>query len=82
VDWRIYDTGTFRTYVNAIYFQGAKFLQGLRDRIGDAAFFAFIQDYYARNRGRIASSADFFAILNEHTTADYSDLIRAYFTYR
>ncbi len=82
VDWRIYDTGAFRPYVNAVYFQGAKFLEGLRSRMGDAAFLAFLQDYYARNRGRIATSADFFAVLAEHTSADYSDLIRAYFTYR
>jgi len=81
-DWHIYDTGTFRTYVNAVYFQGAKFLEGLRSRIGDAAFFAFIQDYYARNRGRIATTNDFFAILDEHTDVDYSDLVRTYFTYR
>lgn len=82
VDWRIYDTGSFRAYVNAVYFQGAKFLEGLRSRMGDAAFLAFLQDYYARNRGRIANSGDFFAILAEHTNVDYSDLIRTYFTYR
>lgn len=82
VDWSIYDTGAFRPYVNAVYFQGAKFLEGLRSRIGDAAFYAFIRDYYARNRGRIADSNDFFAILDEHALDDYSDLIRAYFTYR
>jgi hypothetical protein len=82
VDWHVYDTRTFRIYVNAIYFQGAKFIEDLRNRIGDQAFFAFIQDYYARNRGRIASADDFFAVLNLHTTTDYSDLVRAYFTYR
>lgn len=82
VDWHIYDTSTFRAYVNAVYFQGAKFLEGLRSRIGDAAFLAFIQDYYARNRGRIATSDDFFTLLAEHTSADYSDLVRSYFTYR
>lgn len=82
VDWRIYDTAAFRAYVNAVYFQGAKFLEGLRSRMGDAAFLAFLQDYYARNRGRIATSSDFFALLAEHTSTDYSDLIRAYFVYR
>lgn len=82
VDWHIYDTGTFRAYVNAIYFQGAKFLEALRSRIGDAAFFAFLQDYYASNRGQIVSANDFFTRLNAHTSADYSDLLRAYFTYR
>lgn len=82
VDWRIYDTASFRPYVNAVYFQGARFLESLRSRMGDAAFLAFLQDYYARHRGRIATAEDFFATLSAHTSTDFSDLIRTYFTYR
>ena len=82
VDSRIYDTSNFRSYVNAVYFNGAHFLQSLRDRIGDEAFFAFLRDYFARNNGRIATADDFFAILNLHTSADISDLLRNFFTYR
>lgn len=82
VDSQIYDTGTFRGYVNAVYFQGAKFLEALRTRIGDAAFFAFLQDYYARSRGRIVTAYDFFSILDQHAGSDYSDLVNTYFNYR
>lgn len=82
VDWRLYDTASFRPYVNAVYFQGARFLEALRSRMGEAAFFAFLQDYYARHRGRIATADDFFATLSTHTSADLSDLLRTYFTYR
>ncbi len=82
VDARIYDTASFRGYVNAVYFNGAVFLQSLRDRTGDEAFFAFLRDYYATNQGRLANSADFFAALDRHTDADYSDLIRNFFYYR
>jgi hypothetical protein len=82
VDWRLYDTTTFQSYVGAVYFNGANFLHDLRVRIGDEAFFAFLQDYYARNQGRIASSDDFFAILDTHTSANYADLLRNYFYYR
>ena len=82
VDSRVYDTSTFRGYVNAVYFEGAHFLQSLRDRIGDQAFFAFLRDYFDRNNGRIASANDFFAILDLHTNADISDLLKAYFYYR
>ncbi|PWH12159.1 MAG: hypothetical protein DDG60_14030 [Anaerolineae bacterium] len=82
VDSHIYDSNTFRAYVNAVYFQGAKFLEALRSRIGDAAFLAFLQDYYTRHRERIATANDFFTTLSAHTAADYSDLLRSYFTYR
>lgn len=82
VDSRLYDTGTFPAYVNAVYFNGANFLDALRLRIGDEAFFAFLKAYYARQRGGIANAGAFFAILDEHTDADYSDLLQTYFYYR
>ena len=82
VDSRVYDTASFRAYVNAVYFNGARFLQALRDRVGNDAFFAFLRDYYARNNGRIATANDFFAILDQHTSADYSDLLKTFFRYR
>jgi hypothetical protein len=82
VDSRVYDTASFRAYVNAVYFNGARFIQSLRDRIGDDAFFAFIHDYYARYNGSIASADDFFAVLNLHTSVDYSDLVTNFFRYR
>jgi aminopeptidase N len=62
-----------------VYFNGAHFLQDLRQRIGDESFWAFIQDYFSQNKGRIATSEDFFRILDEHTDVDYSDIVRAYF---
>ncbi len=79
VDIPIYAGGGFRTYTNAVYFRGAHFLDDLRTRMGDEAFFAFLQDYLAQENGRIASAADFFRILGQHTTSDISDLIRQYF---
>jgi hypothetical protein len=82
VDLRVYDTGTFQAYVGAVYFQGANFFDALRLRIGDADFFAFLRDYYARERGSISSAAAFFAILDGHTNVDYSDLLTTYFYYR
>ena len=78
-DIPIYDGQGFRPYTNAAYFQGAHFLEALRARIGDEAFFAFIQDYLAQGRGKIVTAADFFRILSEHTSTDYSDIVRQYF---
>jgi len=79
VDIPIYEGQGFRPYTNATYFQGAKFLEKLRERIGDEAFYAFLQDYLAQSRGKIVPANDFFRILSQHTGADYSDLVRQYF---
>ena len=66
-------------YKQAVYFNGARFLRNLRARIGERAFFAFIQDYFAQYRGKIATTGDFFRVLDAHTDVDYSDIVRAYF---
>ena len=79
VDIPIYEGQGFRPYTNAVYFRGAHFLEDLRARIGDEAFFAFIQDYLAQGRGKIVNADDFFRILKTHTSTDYSDLVRQYF---
>ncbi len=79
VDTRIYEGEGQRPYWNKAYLNGAHFLQDLRIRMGDEAFFAFLQDYLAQERGKISTSADFFAILRAHTSADISDLIAQYF---
>jgi hypothetical protein len=79
VDIPIYDGQSFRHYTDKVYLRGAHFLEDLRARIGDDAFFAFIQDYFTQGRGKIVTAADFFRILSGHTGTDYSDLVRKYF---
>ena len=82
VDSRLYNNDNFRGYVNAVYFRGAEFLQDLRDRIGDEAFYTFLRTYYANYRGQIVTANDFFSLLSQQTSADYSDLVKTYFYYR
>ncbi len=79
VDIPIYAGGGFQPYTNAVYFRGAHFLDDLRGRIGDAAFFGFLQDYLKQENGKIATASDFFRILATHTTTDYSDIVNKYF---
>ncbi|MFZ5858197.1 MAG: M1 family metallopeptidase [Chloroflexota bacterium] len=79
VDSRIYEGEGQRLYWNKIYLNGAHFQQDLRTRIGDEAYFAFLQDYLAQMRGKISTTDDFFRILREHTSVDFSDLITQYF---
>jgi hypothetical protein len=79
VDTNVYNNGSFRVYVNAAYLNGANFMEALHYRMGDDAFFRFLQDYASRyGRGR-ATTYDFFAVVRQNTTADISDLINAYF---
>jgi hypothetical protein len=80
VDMPIYSGGSFRTYTNAVYLNGAHFMEDLRVRMGDDDFFRFLKDYAARySRGR-ATSYDFFYVVRQNTTADISDLIMEYFS--
>jgi aminopeptidase N len=79
VDGSIYDFNLFRPYRDAVYLNGAKFLQNLRTVVGDEAFFAFLKDYASREAYHIATADDFFAILNDHTSKDLDGLLAKYF---
>lgn len=79
VDTNIYNGGNFRDYTDAVYFNGATFLEDLRVRIGDDAFYRFLKDYAAQLSYRRATANDFFRIVRLHTKKDISDLIAAYF---
>jgi aminopeptidase N len=70
----------YRAYRDAVYLNGALFLQDLRELIGDEAFFAALQDYSTRFDGKLATSADFFAIVREHTQVELSPLVQKYFS--
>jgi hypothetical protein len=80
VDSTIYDHGTFRAYTNAVYLNGAHFIQDLRVVMGDDDFFRFIKDYAARYSRERATTPNFFAVAREHTSADLSYLIAEYFS--
>ncbi|HUI89403.1 MAG TPA: M1 family aminopeptidase [Anaerolineales bacterium] len=79
VDGSIYDYSTFHAYVSAVYMNGAKFLDALRTRLGDDAYFAFLKDYASRYAHKHATAADFFATLRLDTRTDFSDIIQQYF---
>jgi len=79
VDTSIYDGGGQRPYWDKVYLTGARFLEDLRQQMGDEAFFAFLKDYYTQFIGRRVTGEDFFRVLREHTSADISDLMTKYF---
>jgi hypothetical protein len=82
IDIPVYDGQNDDNYKHTVYFNGAHFLQDLRQRTGDQAFQEFIQDYFTQSKGKIVTRADFFRILDEHTDVNYSDIVRAYFRAR
>ena len=79
VNGSIYNPEGYRAYRDAVYLNGAIFLEELRKQISDASFFAFLQDYVVQNTGKIATSTRFFEILSEHTEQDLTALINKFF---
>jgi hypothetical protein len=79
VDSSIYDFSTSRSYRDAVYLDGAKFLDGVRNRIGDKAFFAALRAYARNHMYSIATGDDFFTVLKTYTSQDLNDLITQYF---
>jgi len=79
VDGSIYNTTGYRPYRDAVYLNGALFLDELRGLVGDEDFFDFLSDYVGRKTNQLATADDFFAILRLHTDADWSELSAKYF---
>ena len=80
VDTSIYNGGSFRTYTNAVYLNGAHFMEDLRVRMGDDDFFRFLKDYAARYSRERSTSYDFFSVVRANTNEDISDLVAEYFS--
>ncbi len=58
----------------AVYRVGAMTLHALRLTVGDEAFFATLQTYFARHNGSTATTADFIAVAEEVSGQDLGDL--------
>lgn len=79
IDGDVRSYGGFTPYTDATYRLGARFLEELRQTIGEQAFFAFLKDYSETMNGKIASAPDFFRLLRAHSSADLSGLLAKYF---
>jgi hypothetical protein len=78
VDSSIY-ASSYRAYRDAVYLNGAVFLGELRHLVGDETFFATLRAYAVRHANGLATAQDFFSVLQEHSSADLSPLIKTYF---
>lgn len=79
VNSTIYDHATFRSYVDAVYLRGARFLDELRDLVGDEAFFAFLRDHAHRHRFEEVRSSDVLQAFPGISETDLSPILREYF---
>ncbi len=82
IDARIHEYRTNRDYFDATYRRGAQFVRDLREVMGDPAFFSFLQEYQRRYAYQLVNSRDFFALVQEFTTADLVLLQEEYFRQR
>jgi hypothetical protein len=82
VDGSIYNPEGYRAYRDAVYLNGALFLEDLRNLIGDEPFFEFLYAYSQGYYQRIASGDDFFAMLEDYSQANISPLLDKYFQLR
>jgi hypothetical protein len=80
VNGSIYNPDGYRAYRDAVYLNGALFLDNLRSQIGDEAFFAFLKDYIGKFTHKIATGDDFFTLLATHTQKDLAPLTDKYFS--
>jgi aminopeptidase N len=82
IDNLIYVFRDNREYMDAVYRRGAQFMRDLRAAMGDPAFFGMLQEYQRRFAYQLATSRDFFALVQEFTTADLVPLQEEYFRQR
>jgi aminopeptidase N len=79
VNGSIYNPDGYRAYRDAVYLNGAVFLDELRSLIGDEAFFAFLRDYVSQNWKGISTGEQFFEILSQHTDQDIAPILNKFF---
>ncbi len=82
IDSLIYVFRDNREYIDAVYRRGAQFMHDLRETMGDPAFFGLLLDYTRINANKLATSRDFFTLVQQYTTADLVPLQEEYFSQR
>ncbi|MEA2724981.1 MAG: hypothetical protein QOH59_2752, partial [Gemmatimonadales bacterium] len=70
--------GSWNAYYAAVYGRGAQFLYMLRRELGDRAFFAGLQQYYAGNTYGIGTTAEVRAALEQSSGRDLGAMFRAW----
>ena len=64
------DFSNWLAYRSPVYYQGALFLNALREEIGDESFFSLIRRYLATYRYRFATTKDFLRLAEAVSCCD------------
>ncbi|PRX46690.1 peptidase M1-like protein [Prauserella shujinwangii] len=72
-DLRIADPGAAHLFDERVYKRGALTLHALRERIGDAAFFALLRNWVAGHRHGTVTTERFTTLAAEHAGADLGE---------
>ena len=67
-----------QTYNAFVYQIGAYFIEQLRKKMGDDAFWNALSEYYAEMTGSIATPDDFFRVFTDACQCDMTTLLAAY----
>jgi hypothetical protein len=80
VDSSVYEFGSGREYINAVYLRGVRMLGDLRDDLGTEVFFQLLADYAAAGTGQIVTPEMFWAVMSpvqrEMTQATRNEYLR------
>ncbi len=79
VNLTIYDQSDLRVYINAVYLQGAVFLDQLRQALGDDAFFTGLRTYTNTYDHDLATWDDFIKIMAPDPSEAVTALVQEYF---
>lgn len=79
VNRTIYDQSDLRTYINAVYLQGAVFLHEVRRLVGDAAFFDGLRGFVGAYSHKIASWEDLMSMLAPEPSEAINALVGEFF---
>ncbi len=79
VNLTIYDQSDLRTYINAVYLQGAVFIDQLRQALGDEAFFTGLRTYTNNFNGKIATWDDFINFIAPDPSDAINMLVQEYY---
>ncbi len=64
VDSSVYQFGTGREYINAVYLRGAEMMDALRADLGTDAFFDWLRRYADAGRSRVITPEEFWSLLS------------------
>jgi hypothetical protein len=79
VDATIYSYERSDYFITSMYGQAARFIQNLRELMGDDAFFDFLLDYQATYRWQSVTARQFFDTVRKHYNGDLTPLLKDYF---